>query len=133
MRLFRPCLLIFFLGLTTACGSSGGSSTPTTPTPTPTTPAPAPATGTQNVSIVVNSQGLGPNAYNPSPVTIAAGTTVRWTNNDTITHTSTSNTGVWSSGNLQPGGTFDFTFQTSGTFTYHCAIHPGMTGTVVVQ
>jgi plastocyanin len=133
MRLFRPCLLIFFLGLTTACGSSGGSSTPTTPTPTPTTPAPAPATGTQNVSIVVNSRTLGSNAYSPNPLTIAKGTTVRWTNNDTIAHTSTSDTGVFSSGNLNAGDHFDFTFQDSGTFPYHCTIHPGMVGTVVVQ
>jgi plastocyanin len=132
MRFFRPCLLVLFLGLTAACGSSGGgSSTPTTPTPT--TPAPAPATGTQNVSIVANSRTLGSNAYKPNPLTIAKGTAVRWTNDDTIVHTSTSDTGVFSSGNVQPGDHFDFTFQDSGTFPYHCTIHPGMVGTVVVQ
>jgi len=73
------------------------------------------------------------NQFGWMPLTIAKGTTVRWTNNDTIAHTSTSDTGVFSSGNLNAGDHFDFTFQDSGTFPYHCTIHPGMVGTVVVQ
>ena len=130
MRSLRLSLFLFVVGLAAACGSS--SSTPTSPT-TPVTSAPAPATGTQNVSIVVNSQGLGSQAYRPNPLTVAIGTTVRWTNDDSIPHTSTSNTGVWSSGTLSPGDHFDFMFQAAGTFTYHCTIHPGMTASVVVQ
>jgi len=114
-----------------SCG--GSSSSPTTPTPTPTTPT-APATSiSATVSIPVGATSLGAGAYVPSPVTIAPGGTVRWTNDDTITHTTTSNTSVWSSGNVSPGGHFDMTFPTAGTFPYHCAIHPGMVGTVVVQ
>ena len=85
------------------------------------------------VSIVTGASTLGTRAYNPSPLTVASGSTVRWTNDDSVAHTSTSNTGAWSSGNMNPGAHFDFTFQTAGTFTYHCAIHPGMVGTVVVQ
>jgi plastocyanin len=112
--------------LMVACGGGYSSTTPTTPTP-------APGTGSTPVSIPVNAQTLGASAFNPSPLTIPVGATVRWTNNDTIAHDATSNTNVWASGNLTPGAHFDFTFQTAGTYAYHCTIHPGMTGTVVVQ
>jgi plastocyanin len=58
---------------------------------------------------------------------------VTWTNNDSTTHTSTSNNGAWNSGGIAPGRSFSQTFQTAGTFVYHCSIHPGMVGTVTVQ
>jgi len=56
-----------------------------------------------------------------------------WTNNDSIPHTTTSNASGWDSGTIQPGGQFSSTFSAAGTFAYHCNIHPGMTGTIVVQ
>ncbi|PAU49381.1 plastocyanin [Streptomyces albireticuli] len=71
--------------------------------------------------------------FDPPSVTIAVGDTVRWTNNDSATHTSTSDKGVWDSGNLTTGTSFRRTFRTAGTFPYHCAIHPSMTGTVTVR
>jgi len=72
-------------------------------------------------------------AYNPNPVAITVGGTVIWTNNDTVAHTSTADGGAWNSGSIAAGGTFSRTFSTAGTFAYHCAIHPGMIGTVTVQ
>jgi plastocyanin len=54
-------------------------------------------------------------------------------NNDTVAHTSTSDAIAWSSGIVAPGGQFSFAFPAAGTFSYHCAIHPGMVGTVVVR
>jgi len=72
--------------------------------------------------------------FSPSPLTIKAGTTVTWTNSDAVTHTVTSDDGTtFSSGNITNGQTFTFTFSTPGTYTYHCAIHPSMIGTVVVS
>jgi len=52
---------------------------------------------------------------------------------DAVTHTVTSDNAAWDSGNIPAGGTFKFTFTTAGTFPYHCTIHPGMTGTIIVQ
>jgi plastocyanin len=72
-------------------------------------------------------------AFNPSTLTVTAGTTVKWTNKDGITHTVTSNTGVFDSGNINSNGTFSFTFATAGTYPYHCNIHPSMTATVIVN
>src|SRR5207253_9894245 len=58
---------------------------------------------------------------------------IRWTNQDTTTHTSTSDSAVWDSGNIATNGSFSFAFDTPGAYPYHCSIHPSMTGTIVVQ
>ena len=71
-------------------------------------------------------------SFQPASLTINVGQTVTWTNNDTMAHTVTSDTGVWNSGTLNPGASFSFTFTTPGTYTYHCAFHGSMTGTIVV-
>jgi plastocyanin len=94
----------------------------------PTTGAPA-----SSVTIPVGASSLGSGAYTPGELTVAAGTTVTWTNTDSISHTSTSNVSGFDSGTLAPNGRFSFTFQAAGTFPYHCSIHPGMVGTVVVR
>jgi plastocyanin len=69
----------------------------------------------------------------PDPVTIGVGTTVHWTNESARErqHTTTSSTGLWDSGVLDPGQSFNFTFNTPGTYTYLCTIH-GFTGTIIV-
>jgi plastocyanin len=61
------------------------------------------------------------------------GTTVTWTNTDSTSHTTTSDAIGWNSGIVARGRQFSFAFQTAGTFPYHCDIHPGMVGTVVVR
>ncbi len=71
-------------------------------------------------------------AFDPTPVVVCTGDTVRWTNQDTAPHTSTSDTGVWDSGTLTTGQDYSFTFTSAGTYDYHCAIHPSMTATVEV-
>jgi plastocyanin len=69
-----------------------------------------------------------------NPLTVATGTTVVWHNDDNIPHTATSDAaGAFNTGNIGPNGTARVTFNTAGTVRYHCAIHPGMTGTIVVQ
>jgi plastocyanin len=74
--------------------------------------------------------------FTPQTVTIPVGRSVTWRNADAIAHTSTSDAGVtpaWNSPNIAAGGQYVRPFSTAGTFAYHCNIHPGMTGTVVVQ
>jgi plastocyanin len=72
-------------------------------------------------------------AFRPGTLTIAKGTRVRWTNKGAVTHTSTSNKGVWDSGSIAPGDTFSRVFKKAGTFKYHCTIHPAMTSKIVVS
>ncbi len=75
-------------------------------------------------------------AFHPEVITVTAGSTVRWTNADPVTHTTTSDIGSldpWDSGQLGHGGVFTKMFATPGTYYYHCAIHfSSMFGTVVV-
>jgi len=82
--------------------------------------------GTNEVFI----QGM---AFNPSTITVAAGTTVTWTNKDAIAHTVTSKTKLFDSGSIASNGTFSYTFATAGTFSYYCSIHPSMIATVTVN
>jgi YVTN family beta-propeller protein len=88
--------------------------------------ATAPVAGTVAVSI-------GKFAFAPDSITVKAGQTVTFTNNDPVAHTSTSADGGWDSGDIPPGGSFKATLQQPGTYTYHCSIHPFMQGTLIVQ
>src|SRR5438552_3017259 len=78
----------------------------------------------------VNIQG---SAFVPPTTTVRVGDTVSWTNRDTFSHTSTSDTGAWNSDVIRAGSSFSFTFRAAGTFAYHCAIHAFMHGTIEVQ
>jgi len=73
-------------------------------------------------------------SFQPSTLTVSAGTTVTWENQDSAPHTVSSDAqGLFDSGNLASGEEFSFTFSTPGSYGYHCKIHPGMKGTIVVS
>jgi plastocyanin len=83
---------------------------------------------------------IGDSFFNPTPLTINAGDTVRWTNNGSFPHTTTSGTGCspdgnWDSASLSTGQTFSHTFNTAGTFPYYCTFHcgSGMVGEITVN
>ncbi|MHB8520673.1 MAG: Ig-like domain-containing protein [Limisphaerales bacterium] len=76
--------------------------------------------------------GISGFAFQPPSVTINVGDTVTWQDFDNSGHTTTSDTGVWSSPALN-STSFSFTFTTAGSFPYHCKPHPFMTGTVIVN
>ena len=70
----------------------------------------------------------------PPEITVAAGDTVTWTNEDTVGHDVTGDSfSSGDSGGLQNGDTFKFTFKKAGTFDYVCTVHPGMEGSVTVE
>jgi plastocyanin len=71
-------------------------------------------------------------AFSANPITIAPGSTVTWTNRDGAPHTVTADDGSWGSGTLRQGGTYSQVFTSPGSYSYYCAIHPSMKGTVVV-
>src|SRR5437879_2401066 len=72
-------------------------------------------------------------AFSPATLTVAMGSNVTWTNDDSTGHTVTSDTGAWpDSGVLAQGKAFSFTFNKTATFAYHCSIHPFMKGTITV-
>jgi plastocyanin len=71
-------------------------------------------------------------AFSPAALTIEAGTTVTWTNQDSATHTATADDGSFDTGNIAQGQSVSITFDTPGTFTYHCSIHPNMVASITV-
>jgi len=95
-------------------GSGGASS-----------PSPAAGESAGNAVTVVDF------GFNPDAIKVKVGTTVTWTNTG-VTHTVTADKGLFDSGMFKSGETFSFTFAKGGTFTYHCAIHSSMRGTVTV-
>jgi plastocyanin len=67
------------------------------------------------------------------PEELAVGGTVTVTNNDTTAHTWTSDDDLFNSSGIDPGGSFEFTFDEAGTYTFFCSIHPNMTGSITVS
>ena len=98
-------------------------------------PGPAPST------VFVN---IGDDFFSPAKLTISAGQTVRWTNNGHEDHSVNANPGIskckpassesFDSPSFDAGHTFEHTFNTPGTFAYHCEIHGcPMSGTIIVK
>ena len=80
---------------------------------------------------IVNIAGF---AFSPSTVTINVGDSVQWENKDSASHTVTSDSGSeLDSPTLSKNGVYSHTFTKAGTFAYHCTLHPGMKGTVIVK
>jgi len=109
-------LLLLGMIIFSGCSLYGGSST--------NTPVIAPTQG----SNAVNIQNF---AFNPGTLTVKKGTTVTWTNNDSVLHQIKST--AFNSSQLSKGQTFSFTFNDAGTFDYSCAIHPSMLGKIIVE
>jgi plastocyanin len=73
-------------------------------------------------------------SFGPATITIPAGSTVTWTNNDDVPHVVTSDDNkMFKSKALDTDDRFSFTFTKPGTYNYYCAIHPKMTAKIVVQ
>ena len=106
-------LLVLLLVISAGCGG-GGATTGTT-------------TATGKVVIISDL------TFSPATLTIDAGNAVTWTNQEGIIHTVVSDTGLFESGSMVRNATFSHTFNTAGTYTYHCGLHPEMKGTVIVR
>jgi plastocyanin len=111
--------LIFIVGvlLVFGCGSKNKSTNPAPP---------AHSSHFHDISIANF-------AFSPATLPIPVGDTVLWTNNQSVQHTVTSDTGTELAGNLSSGSTYQHIFLTAGSFPYHCAIHTTMHGSVTVQ
>lgn len=97
-------------------------------------PTDSPAASPMDSPAAANRVTISNFAFSPPAITVAAGTEVRWTNQDDIPHTVTSNDGTsFSSPLLDSGDEFHQRFPKPGTYPYHCALHPFMTGKVIVR
>lgn len=122
--------LLFTLGVA-ACGAgktattspptTGGSSATTTTGVSTTTPA----SGATLAITIKNFE------FSPNPAHVKVGQTVTVTNLDDTDHSLTANNGSFNTG-VFSSGTKTLTFNTPGTFQFHCMIHNFMTGTIIV-
>lgn len=69
--------------------------------------------------------------FNPSVLKVKTGTTVTWTNSDTVPHTIKS--GQFNSENLSAGKSFEYKYENTGTYDYSCGLHPSMNGQIIVE
>jgi plastocyanin len=98
-------------------------------------PAPAGTTASTKGSaapLAGNAVSIDNFAFVPATLTVAAGSTVTWTNRDEEPHTVVANDGSFHSPGMGSQATYSYTFPTAGKFDYVCSIHPFMHATVVV-
>ena len=73
-------------------------------------------------------------AFSPSEIRIKSGSTITWTNEDSASHTVSSDSGKeLDSQTLDKGQSYEHTFDQKGTYNYHCKFHSGMKGKIVVE
>jgi plastocyanin len=87
---------------------------------------PASQVGQQSSTVTISNF-----TFTPHTLTVPAGTTVTWTNEDGVTHNVRST--AFSSPDMPNGASFSFKFDNPGTYDYSCGIHTGMTGTIIVN
>ncbi|GAC1299832.1 MAG: hypothetical protein NVSMB19_05040 [Vulcanimicrobiaceae bacterium] len=91
--------------------------------------SPAPAAG-PSAGAAVDTQDF---RYLPATLRVRPGATVRFTNSDAVAHTVSASDASFDSKNLAEGQSWSHVFATAGTYTYFCAYHRYMHGTIVVQ
>ena len=155
MRSKLPPVLVSMALLLFAACSPSASSTPTptaaaaTATPATATATPATATpteaGTPAATATVAAGGctdgatgtqtvtIASSAFAPKTLSVSAGTTVTWTNQDSITHSATADDGnAFDCTPIGGGASMSFAFATPGTYAYHCVFHTFMKATITV-
>lgn len=118
--------------LVVSCASPAGSAglaQPSSPTRPAVEAVPA-GPDAKEVAVTISSF-----AYNPQTIEVAPGTTITWTNLDSVAHklTTTKPANIFDSGTLAKGDTFSHTFNEPGTIEYRCIPHPRMTGKIIVK
>jgi plastocyanin len=128
MRRILPALCALVALAAAGCGSSNSGSTSSGSSSGSASTAAASSSGG---GVAIKMQNI---AFDPKAVTVKVGQKVTWTNDDSVDHNVTSQSGeTIKSDNFGKGGTFSFTPTKAGTINYVCTIHPGMTATLTVQ
>ena len=71
--------------------------------------------------------------YTPETVRVKAGTVITWTNNDAEAHSASADDGSFDTGLMERGQSASVTLTEPGEYTYHCSLHPNMTGKIIVE
>ena len=121
--LYRSALAIGFIAAMVSCGKSSTDPSGSAGNAAPTNGA---------AFNIPASDVYGLTNFDPTQVSIVAGSSVNFQNSDGIEHHPTADDGTWNI-DLMSGAGGSQKFQTPGTYTFHCSIHPNMTGTITVK
>lgn len=88
---------------------------------------------TQWMTDYVLNVSIEGSTFKKDTMTIGKGTSVKWTNKDTINHQVAGDGGEFLSPTLKPGEAWTYTFNSNGSFNYHCSLHPSMKGNIIVK
>ena len=154
-QLKRKFLLITVMSVLSlflaACGQSGADSSGSSGTQSTTPPNASPNPNTEMSKMEMPAKpspspnkdlpkGSSPNqvvmenfSFQPATLTVKAGTSVTWINNDDTPHTVNENDKLFKSGAMDTDGTFSYKFTSPGTYSYFCSLHPRMTGQIIVK
>jgi plastocyanin len=131
MNMRRILLTLCAVVAVAAAGCGGSNSSSTSSASSSSAPASTAAAASSGGGVTIKMQNI---AFDPKSVTVKVGQKVTWTNEDTVDHNVTSQSGeAIKSDNFGKGGTFSFTPKKAGTIKYVCTIHPGMTATLTVS
>ena len=89
-------------------------------------------TTTRTTSSSTTTVDITDDAFDPSELNIAAGTTVTFVNKGIGPHTATADNNLFDTQELEPGGSLEVYFEGAGSVTYHDELHPDMTGSITV-
>lgn len=82
---------------------------------------------------ILGTVNIQKSSYNPGTMTIKNGDTVTWKNDDSVAHSVVADDDSFNSGEIIAGSKYKRTFVKTGTYNYHCVIHPNIKGVVVVK
>jgi plastocyanin len=91
------------------------------------------AFGTVAAQTAANEVTIDNFTFAPKELTVAVGTTVKWTNHDDIPHTVVEKNTSFRSKALDTDDAYSYTFATAGSFDYFCSLHPHMVGKIIVK
>lgn len=91
-------------------------------------PTEAATPSAQRIKVNISSSG-----FQPANITTGRGSTIVWTNQDTVSHTVTAEDGRFDSGNIAPGDSFEQKFEKIRSYSYSCRFHQEMKGMVRIQ
>jgi plastocyanin len=132
--IFAGSLLTLVLA---ACGGGSATSAPAASSPAASAPASSPPAAAEvcapsetTGTVAANARGF---AFAPATISVAAGEAVTWSNGDPAPHSVILDGGECETANFGEGESATLVFNVPGTYTFHCGVHPNMTGTIEVS
>ena len=121
--------VVVVIALVAIVAASGGKKTST-----PATSSDSMSSSAATNAVMADKVTISNYMFAPGDIKVKVGTTVTWTNNDSVKHNVVSDDGKMPDGQLiGKGETYTYTFAKAGTYKYHCSPHPYMHGSVTVE